>query len=270
MARLLDHLASQPGQTWQQHWISSGLDALDRPVRELGTDERLRGEPSHSLLLLCCLRVIRPSLAAFRSNHFVRYHEHFEVAQADPQLDGFIELVQAQDTSPHYKRCARFDIAGALTSQGITFADLTAEVLLHYATETLAGRYGAGLEHYVGHLAWQVLHQSGHFPPRVPATLRGALRSPAMSPTELVNLHAITNPAVRDMFVAYLTRRGHDVDYTTLRKLGSDLCRSFWKEIEQINPQQTDLALSEDTYQAWRLALSTRRDGKTRSAPTRS
>jgi hypothetical protein len=53
-----------------------------------------------------------------------------------------VRRVQAQDTSPHYKRCARFDIAGALTSQGIVFADLTAEALLDYATETRLNRYG--------------------------------------------------------------------------------------------------------------------------------
>jgi hypothetical protein len=172
--------------------------------------------------------------------------------------------VEAQDTSPHYKRCARFDIAGALTSQGIAFADLTAEAFLHYATETRLNRFGNGYELYVGHLAWKVLHQSGHFPPGVPATLRGALRAPAMTPAELVAQHSIRNPHARQMLTAYLTRRSHDIDYTTLRQLATDLCGNFWAEIERINPEQNDLALSEETYQAWRVALGTRQDGKPR------
>ena len=201
---------------------------------------------------------------AFRGSHFVRYHEHFEPAQADPQLDEFVRLVQAQDTSPHYRRCARFDLAGALTSQGIVFADLTAEAFLHYATETRRGHFGAGYERYVGHLAWQVLHQSGHFPPAVPATLRGALRSPALTPAELADLHQVRNPGARQMLIAYLTRRSHDLDYTSLRSLASDLCRSFWGEIERINPGQSGLALSQETYQAWRAAVGIRRDGKPR------
>ena len=264
LRRLLELLAVFPGETWQQRWLISGFDDGHRPVRELADTGWARGEITHSLMLLCCLRVIRPSLAAFRGNHFVRYHEHFEPAQADPQLDEFIRRVEAQDTSPHYKRCARFDIAGALTSQGIALADLTAEALLHYATETRRGKFGCGYEHFVGHLAWQVLHECGHFPPGVPATLRGALRSPALTPTELVDLHGVHNPDARAMLIAYLTRRSHDLDYASLRGLASDLCRSFWGEIERTNPDQSGLALSEETYQTWRVALGTRRDGKPR------
>jgi len=264
LRRLLELLADYPGQTWQQRWLASGSDAGDRPVRELAGPGWVRAEMTHSLMLLCCLRVIRPSLAAFRGNHFVRYHEHFEPAQADPQLDQFVRLVQAQDTSPHYQRCARFDIAGALTSQGIAFADLTAEAFLHYATETRRSRFGHGYERYVGHLAWHVLQQSGHFPPSVPATLRGALRSPALTPAELVGLHRVGDPGARQMLTAYLTRRSHDLDYTSLRSLASDLCCSFWGEIERINPGQSGLALSQETYQAWRAAAGIRRDGKPR------
>jgi hypothetical protein len=44
-------------------------------------------------MLLCCLRVIRPALAAFRLNSFVRYHEHFEPAQNDPDLKRSLALV---------------------------------------------------------------------------------------------------------------------------------------------------------------------------------
>lgn len=264
LRRLLELLATYPGETWQQRWLASGYDVGNRPVRELADTDWARGELTHSLMLLCCLRVIRPTLAAFRGHHFVRYHEHFEPAQNDPQLTEFVRLVHAQGTSPHYKRCARFDVAGALTSQGIALADLTAEAFLHYAVETRANHFGRGYELYVGHLAWKVLHQSGHFPPSVPTTLRGAMREPAMTPTELVDKHGIRNPAARQMLTAYLTRRSHDIDYTTLRMLATDLCGNFWAEIERINPAQNDLALSEDTYQAWRVALGTRRDGKPR------
>lgn len=43
-----------------------------------------------------------------------------------------------------YKRCARFDVVGALTSQGITFADLSAEAFVHCAVETRANHFGHG------------------------------------------------------------------------------------------------------------------------------
>ncbi|WP_175417353.1 hypothetical protein [Arthrobacter sp. 24S4-2] len=122
--------------------------------------------------------MIRPSLAAFRVNSFVRYHEHFEVAQNDPDLERFLALVDGHEATGHFKRCARFDVAAALTTQGIAF-DLSAEALLHYAIATREGGWGAGYESYVGHLAWQVMAESGHFPAHVPATLRGALLRPA-------------------------------------------------------------------------------------------
>lgn len=262
---LLGHLADGPGDSWQERWdLSVFADGTHR-VRELRTGKpRVDGELGHSLMLLCCLRVIHPNLAAFRANRFVRYHQYFEAAQDDADLRRFLDRVDAQDTSPHYKRCARLDVSAALTTQGIAFADLTPEGFLHYATQTRAGGWGAGYEHYVGHLAWKVMHETGHFPPHVPATLRGALRVPAATPAELVDGYQLGNQPVRDLLVDYLTRRSHDLDHSTLRGLARDLCSAFWKQIEQINPDQADLALSEDTYRQWRQALATRRDGEPR------
>src|SRR5690606_24726912 len=107
----------------------------------------------HALKMLFCLRVIHPSLPAFRRNRFKHYFQYFEAAQADPDLERFSTLVDQTNTSLHYKRCARMDVAGALTTQGIELADLTAEGFLHHAVETRRGRYGAGYEHHIGHLA---------------------------------------------------------------------------------------------------------------------
>lgn len=262
---LLGYLEGHPGRTWQQRWVASGLNDGDRRIRELTTgDRRLDGELGHSLMLLCCLRVIRPSLAAFRANSFVRYHEHFETAQNDPDLERFLALVNGHETSGHFKRCARFDVAAALTTQGIAFADLSAEALLHYAVTTREGGWGAGYESYVGHLAWRVMAESGHFPAHVPATLRGAMRAPAMTPAELVERHNITDPDIHALFVAYLTRRSHDIDYSTLRDIAADLCGKFWAGLLKVNPAQMDLALTPEDYANWRAVLETRKDGRPR------
>ncbi|MFF1252720.1 tyrosine-type recombinase/integrase [Pseudarthrobacter sp. NPDC058329] len=262
---LLAYLEGHPGRTWQERWVASGLNDGHRRIRELTTgNARLDGELGHSLLLLCCLRVIRPSLAAFRVNSFVRYHEHFEAAQNDPDLERFLALVNKHDTSGHFKRCARFDVAAALTTQGIAFADLSAEALLHYAIATREGGWGAGYESYVGHLAWRLMAESGHFPVHVPATLRGAMRTPAMTPTELVDRHNISDADVHAMFVAYLTRRSHDIDYSTLRDLAADLCGKFWTGLLAVNPGQVDFTLTPEDYENWRAVLEIRRDGKPR------
>lgn len=62
----------------------------------------------------------------------------------------------------------------------------------------------------------------------------------------------------------YLTRRSHDTDYAILRDLASDLCGKFWTQIVRINPRQGDLALSPECYEAWRLTLAVRLDGRPR------
>lgn len=262
---LLSYLVRHAGRTWQEKWISSGFNDGHRKIRELTTGNfRLDGELGHSLMLLCCLRVIRPSLAAFKINSFYRYHEHFEQAQNDPDLDRFLALVEQQDTSNHFKRCARMDVAAALTTQGIRFADLSAEALLHYAVATREGGWGRGYETHVGYLAWRVMSESGHFPAQVPPTLRGAMRSPAQTPAELVDKYNITNPDIRDVFVAYLTRRSHDIDFATLRDLAEDICGKFWTGLQQINPGQPNFVISQEHYESWRAVVAVRRDGKPR------
>ena len=104
-----------------------------RPVRELADDTHKAGDITHALALLCCLRVIRPSLPAFRSNHFVGYADLFQSAEADPELDRFVALVEARASSAQYARLARFDITAVLTTQQIRISELTAEAFLHYA-----------------------------------------------------------------------------------------------------------------------------------------
>lgn len=264
LRELLALLTEYPGDTWQERWLASGLDAGTSQVRDRFAASTQREHVGHALKILFCLRVIRPSLAAFRVHRFKHYFQFFEAAQADPALDRFLERVAETNTSEHFKRCARLDIAGALTTQGITLDGLTAEGLLHYATETRRGGWGGGYELYTGHLAWEVLHLSGHFPATVPGTLRAAMRAPAATPAELVESYELANRDVAEMLTLYLTRRSHDIDYSTLRGLARDLCDLFWRDIERINPDQTDLALSEETYQAWRAAIDLRRDGRPR------
>ena len=265
LTALFDHLEQHPGEDWQQRWIAAGLDEFQRPVRELAGNTHKAGDITHALALLCCLRIIRPSLPAFRSNQFVRYPDAFQIAAADPELDRFVELVEARATTSHYARLARFDIAAVLTTQQIPISELSAQAFLHYARQTRDGGFGTyGYANYVGHLAWETLHAGGWFPPGVPATLRAVLRAPKLTPEQIVASYRLRNAEVATMLAAYLRRRSYDLDYTSLRGLGLLLCQTFWGEIEAINPDQRDLSLSEGTYQAWRAGLATRLDGKPR------
>lgn len=79
--------------------------------------------------------VIQPSLEAFRSNQFLYYGKRFLVVQNDPLLDKFWEQVQSTPVNPVHHGTALFDVAVALTTQGIALADLTPAAVLYYAWE---------------------------------------------------------------------------------------------------------------------------------------
>ncbi len=266
LIRLLAHLEAFPGETWQRRWEASGLNERGRPVRELAEATGHRAGLTQALEALFCLRILRPTLESYRSNRFPSIPDAFRVAQADAQLDRFFAAVEAATTSRHYRRRATFDVCCALSTQGIAFADLTPEAFLHYARATRDAALSAySYATYVGHLAWQVMHEIGHFPPSAPSTLRAALRAPQLTPHQLVEQYQIANQAVRELLIGYLERRSHDIDYSTLASLATTLTLTFWKTVERVNPEQADLRLSDDTYQAWRSAIRTREDGKPRT-----
>lgn len=267
LGRLGEHLQRFPGDTWQQRWEASGLNARGNPVRELSAKSDAAASLTQALEAMFALRIIQPTLEAFRSNQFKDYPAAFLAAQNDPELNHYVTAVENADTTRHFKRWARFDVCCALTIQGITFADLTPESFLHYAIATREAAMAAySISTYVGHLAWQVLHEIGHFPKTTPPTLRAALRAPQMTPTQLVDQYDVASPSVRQLLIDYLDRRSAELDYSSLSSLATILVLNFWKNVEKINPDQADLRLSEATYQQWRAAITLREDGTPRRA----
>ncbi|HEX9540971.1 MAG TPA: hypothetical protein VGA04_22630, partial [Streptosporangiaceae bacterium] len=167
---LLHHLSQFPGETWQERWDASGFNQRGNPVSVLRSAPRDRSQIGTGAACLFCLRIIQPSLEAFRSNIFLYYGQRFLTAQNDPLLETFWAGVQATPVNPIHHGTALFDVAVALTTQGIALADLTPAAFLHYAWECrrqglVLGARGAG-SRFPGHLAWQVLHTIGHFPAR--------------------------------------------------------------------------------------------------------
>jgi hypothetical protein len=94
--------------------------------------------------------------------------------------------------------------------------------------------------------------------------LQGARVRGRQSVDDLVDRHQLRNREVRDLLVDYIRRRAVEVDYGTLDNLVRNLVRYFWKIVEEINPDQADLRLSEGIVQAWKERLLVRQDGKPR------
>ncbi|WP_433700799.1 hypothetical protein [Nocardiopsis sp. CA-288880] len=254
--RLLEHLATFKGSTWQDRWQASGLNEGGRPVSALVANKYHGYNMTHGLKALLCLRVIQPSLLAFRSNKFNQYPHAFREAQGDALLDTFFEQVARLPAQRKHQYRALFDVACALTTQGIALAALTPQALLYYAHEcrrlgAVVADNGSGTT-YPGLMAWDVLHGMGHFPPGTAPTLRTYIYKGQRTVEEMVDFYQVSHPGVRDLLITYLTRRKADTDYNTREGLARVLAGSFWHTIEKIAPEQQDLRLPQEVYDQWR------------------
>jgi site-specific recombinase XerD len=267
---LLAHLERYPGQTWQQRWESAGLNepgtTVTMQARMVSPTlrRRLNAAAGHAF----AVRLVQPSLRAFRSYLFSCYPRWFRTVARDPLLEDFCSRVEALPVSRERHHDALFDVCCALTVFGIELADLTPEALLHYATEcrkyglTRGTRPGEGS--FAATQAWPVLYDMGQFPASAPRTLRVAVTKGQRSISELVDRHRLRNTDVRDLLVDYITRRATELDYAATEHLARYLTLTFWKQIETINPSQDDLRLDENTIAAWKQWLRTLPNGQPR------
>ncbi len=261
---LFDHLLTLPGATWQERWEASGFNAEGAdPVSTLARPG-IRGDGNQLVTaakVAFCMRIIQPSLSGFRAHSFCNYAEPFGRMQEDPLLDRFFETVDSQPqlTAVHRHR-AKFDVACALTTQGIALQDLTPSALLHYSLESkrLGLTQGSTKDktRFAALGAWEVLHTMGHFPEGTAPTLRTFIYRGQRSVGELVDFYGVKHAGVRQVLIDYLARRRADTDYITLEALARHLACHFWATIERINPGQSDFKISQELYDQWRAEIT--------------
>ncbi|MDO0929834.1 site-specific integrase [Streptomyces sp. TG1A-8] len=267
MQEFLGYLTGFPGDTWQERWEATGHDAGIPVGRVAGDDRALSRRLSAAAGRCFAMRLIRPTLLGLRSNTFTRYTPWFRSIANDPWLEEFCERVDQLPVGSSRRGRAKSDVCYALTVFGIDLDGLTPEALLHYAVEcrahALAGE-DAESGTFSGTLAWPVLHEMGQFPRSAPRTLRAAVTRGQLSIEEAVDRHQLRNREVRDLLVEYVRRRSAELNYSTLRHLITRLVKTFWKVIEEINPEQADLRLSEETFTQWKEKLLVLPGGKPR------
>ncbi|MGD0247234.1 MAG: hypothetical protein ABSB59_43880, partial [Streptosporangiaceae bacterium] len=225
---LLGHLATFPGQTWQGRWDASSLSEGVAPFPVPGDGGQAPVlAMSQGLRALWCLRVIRPSLAAFRASHLTGYADHFRQVQADPDLDDYFAHVDASGVRHLHKLTAKSDATAALTVFGIALAELTPGALLYFGTESrrlnLARDRDPGGGTFAGRYMWHFLHQMGRFPAAVPATMHAATIRGPLTVTEMVSRYPIRNAEVRALLIDYITRRSPELDYPSIDALAREL-----------------------------------------------
>jgi site-specific recombinase XerC len=266
----LQYLQNFPGSTWQQRWDASPLGAGAAAASSVQSGIEASQTISPGIKLLFCLRVIQPSLMAFRRNKFRDLPSPFVAAQQDPLLDKYVEYVDGHEASWIHRRRALFDVCCLLTVQGVCLADVTPGALLHYAHDTRRvlnvlrdGKKDANQFWGVG--VWNVLHTMGHFAASTPATMRAAMLRGQLSTAELVDRYPVAHQGVRQLLIDYITRRRAEADYATVNNLARSLTHHFWEKIERLSPGQADLRVGPEIYAVWREQLCTRDDGRPRT-----
>jgi len=263
---LLDWLAGQPGDTWQERWMASGADVAGGSWRQVttawlhghGHQSQHRQEVlTRALVVAISADVIRPSLrwlaeAGFRKGILVNALAQFR----DP--GGFRRLRAACSADPAVSASAAgraaYRTALIVAAKGGTVGDITTGDVLELL-QAEADAHGTAVG--ATHLFYRVLHATGVFGPGAPATLRELRTAGQRTPAELIDRYQLACRPVRDLLVEYLQERQPALDYTSLDSLATMLGKLFWADLERHHPGIDSLRLPPDVAAAWKQRLRT-------------
>jgi hypothetical protein len=267
LAWLLDWLADQPGQTWQQRWMASGADALGGAWRQAPIAwQRARGresrwlwhELSGALVVAICGDLVRPSLGCLVAGAAGKGSLTRNLARhRDPQ--GFARLGQLCQADPHVS-----DFAASLTlrrsaeiiaAKGGALADITVGDALELMDREAEIFTCPTRDHKV---FYRMLREMGIFGSQAPERLRAFRTAGQLTPAELVDRYQLHCRPVRDLLVDYLRERQPAMDYTSLKNLAYYLAQRFWADLEQHHPGIDSLRLPPDVAQAWKQRQRTK------------
>jgi hypothetical protein len=266
LARLLEWLAGQPGETWQDRWLASGAEEAgdgwaQLPIRWLHDRGRrsqaMRGELATALGAVIAADLIRPSVSWLVSGLAGKGALGRDLARArDPA--GFARLRELCDGDPGISKAAA-DRAQRrttliLAAKGGTIADITVGDVLEILDIETSARSAAS------HSAvfYRLLHQMGVFSGQAPARLR-ELRTPGqLTPAGLIDRYGLACRQVRDLLVDYLSERQPGMDYSSLEDLSRHLGKWFWKDLERHHPGIGSLNLSREVADAWKQRQRTK------------
>lgn len=265
---LLEWLADQPGQTWQQRWTASGVEAAGagwRPVaagwlraHDLGAPWRLAALSS-ALAVVIGADVIRPS-TTWLATGATGQGTLVRAMSVGRDAEGFARLRRLCDADPDIPAPITKSIlyrgAVILAAKGGTLADITiGDVLELVDTERdVHAKRGSGTGAF-----YRVLHQAGIFSDTAPATLH-ELRAAygQRTPEELIDRYRLACRPVRDLLVDYLRERQPALDYTSLESLAFYLGKRFWADLERHHPGIDSLHLTANVADGWKQRLRTK------------
>jgi hypothetical protein len=225
---LLRWLSTFPGESWQQRWLSSGIEEhpgagwVQLPLSWLHQHNRSAASDADrltsGLLMLICGDVIRPGMAWM----LTRTHRYLASTMAqtrDP--DGFARLDHLAATGPAGARLdaqiAATKVATVLACKGGGVTQITVGDCVELVDTQRRVHVRGGQKTVDFYLRLRAL---GIFPPDAPATIRAfGLAGGQLSIEELVDRYRLRCMPIRDLLVAYLRERQPALDYASLRDL---------------------------------------------------
>ncbi len=261
LAKVLDWLERQTGDTWQDRWLASGADTAgfdwaDLPLKGIAAPRAYhRDELNCGMTMLVAGQAIRPGY-----RWLLRQRQVLMLAEARAAIDpdGFGRIGQ------HASRAARYAKSDALNKltwivirKGGCVDDITVGdcVELTEALQEHHFRGSAGRP-----LFYALLKETGVLPANAPSRLRVLRLDGRRSVEQIVDSYAIQCRPVRDLLVEYLTERSPELDHTSLRSIARNLCRLFWRDLEIHHPGIDSLRLAPEVAQAWKERLAHIRD----------
>jgi integrase len=260
---LLDWLADQDGDTWQQRWLASGAEQdgtswWQLPARRAGSRD-IPDALAAALIAVIAADIVRPLLAWLVAGGCL----HADLARVmAARRDGHglarVRAVCGSDPGAaasaaagnHALRRAAVIMAakgGGLT--GITLGDFL-ELL-----DTEAGVHGAVRADSAA--CYRALRATGIFGPDAPGRLRQLRTAGQRTPEELIDRHQLTCRPIRDLLVDYLRERQPAIDYGSLEQLARRL-GMFWADLEHHHPGIDSLHLPAHVADGWKQRLRTK------------
>ncbi|MDY7091197.1 MAG: site-specific integrase, partial [Actinomycetota bacterium] len=200
LVALLDWLEEQPGDCWQDRWLSSGADSTGANWRRIPAQWLHTTGQAHSLIdvlgaaltVAICADVVRPSTAWFIAA--VPRGGALSRGMADVRdAAGFARLRQASDCDDHLPAAAGrrtlHRAAVLLGAHGGLIADITAGDALELLDTESAG-HRTPMAHGVAF--YRALHQAGILASDAPARLEELRSAGQRTPAELVDRFDLT------------------------------------------------------------------------------
>jgi integrase len=257
--KVAEHLSTFKGGTWQEQWDASGWDTSTERLASLNPPPSKSWTMTSGLTWLVAMRVIVPSVRTLRRDVVCDFSMIFRACQKDPLLEEVVNQIRTAPTADLQKHRSLTELSYILASQGIPVSDVTPGALIHFDRELRSvSRSKETYERQIAALIWAVLHAMGRFPEGTPATIRVARQGGPRSVEEFVDYHGVRDAGMRQLLIDYINQRAAlGMDHSSLRGLTGHLVRNFWCVIERINPEQHDLDLNQETYEAWRQEVDT-------------